>query len=143
MLALQTRAMQYSGMAYYQGMASQIGNGLAASIRANPGGRSSYTQSGAYNPNGTIVAPTNTCSGAVTCTPANLALADIYWARSSARNLLPGGDVYLTNDGNYANVVLVWEGARTDDGFSLPCAGLGIDVASAVNPQCLSLRVKI
>lgn len=143
MLALQARALQYSGLAYYQGIASQIGSGVAASIRANPEGRGSYTQNASYAPTAAIPAPADSCRGAVSCTPQKLALADIYWARSSARNLLPGGDVYMTNDGTYANIVLIWEAAQTEDGVKLTCDGLSVNVAAAQNPQCLALRVRI
>lgn len=145
MVALQGSAMKYSQTAYFRGIASQIGNGLAASIRANPKGVSDYKNTASYNP--APVIPSLGCTASDTCTPTEVANSDIAWARRSANMQLPGGDVWIDNgkdsDGvTFVDIVLVWQDPQTKDGINLPCPAT-VNVSAAENPQCLPMRVRL
>lgn len=144
MQLLQAKALQYSNSAFYQGIGMQIANGLASSIRANPDGAGLYTRSGDYNPSATISAPSKNCY-AETCSASELATYDIYWARQAMRGQLPAGDIFINkvSGENYINVIMVWEGALTDDIGNLPCDGLVATSGAAQNPQCLLMRVRV
>lgn len=148
MVLLQSRALQYSHAAFYQGLGMQIANGLASSARANPDGltASNYSRTGAYSANATVAAPGGACYGntGTNCTPAEMAAADIEWARWSARQLLPGGDIFITNGtAGFLDVVMVWDGAQTKDGVTLPCGDVDPSVTVSGTAQCLLLRVAI
>lgn len=144
MLALQSRTLQYSTMAYYRGIAAQIGNGLAASIRANADGVSSYSHT--YVPNDPLAEAS--CLDK-TCTAAQMADADIAWARTNARAQLPAGDLNVTHgsdkDGNYVDVVLIWIDPKTQNAIDDVCGSLrGKVIPSAdTQTQCLAVRVRL
>ena len=146
MVMLQSKALQYSSAAFYQGHGMQVANGLAASARANPAGVLFYkspTIPAIYVPGAAITAPGNDCTSG-TCTPEQVATADIYWARRSVRQLLPDGDVFTRVDSDFMEVTLVWIGTA-NDGVNLPCAGFSgvVNVEGTANVQCLQLRVRI
>jgi type IV pilus assembly protein PilV len=139
MLALQASSMQYSSMAYYRGIASQVGNGLAASIRANPDGLSSYNYT--YSAGAAVSTPG--CQNSYTCGTAQIAASDIAWARQSARAQLPEGDLQVKSGSDFVDVILVWQEPASKGTVDLgSCAGTGISGITA-NTQCLSMRVKI
>jgi type IV pilus modification protein PilV len=143
MVMLQGKALQYSSAAFYQGHGMQVANGLAASARANPQGVSSYTHTGVFPDPVPLTPPANDCSSSA-CNPAQMAAADIFWARRSVGQLLPNGDVFTRVDGDFMEVTLVWIGG-TNDGINLPCGGFSgvVNVGGTANVQCLQLRVRI
>lgn len=144
MVALQGTAFKYSQTAYFRGIASQIGNGLAASVRANPKGINNYTFTDNYTPTPSISAPG--CTALDTCSFTQMAQSDITWARRSANAQLPGGDVWVNNgndaSGGYVDIILIWQDPRTKDGISLPCPAV-VNVTAGENPQCLFMRVRL
>lgn len=141
MLALQASSMQHSSMAYYHGIASQIGNGLAASIRANPDGLAHYNH--AYSPAGTI--GNGLCRDTLACNTAQIAASDIAWARQSARLQLPNGDIQVARGQDFVNVTLVWQepsSTTTDSITSTACAEAGIAGADR-QTRCLIMQVRL
>lgn len=144
MLALQVRAVQFSTMAYYQAIATQVASGLAASVRANPDGASDYNSFDL-----TSTPPiAETCASGDTCSAAQIAASDVIWARRAARALLPQGDVVVNvgvADGNL-DIVLVWDDTNVQGQIAMPCPvirGVNFSGSGRSNPQCLDLRVKI
>lgn len=142
MLVLQVRAVQFSTMAYYQAIATQVASGLAASVRANPEGASDYKSVDL-----TSAPPVaETCSAGDTCSAAQIAASDVIWARRAARALLPLGDVVVGVDGSNLDIVLVWDDANAEGQIAMPCpviTGANFSGNGRVNAQCLDLRVKI
>ena len=139
MLALQASSMQYSSMAYYRGIASQVGNGLAASIRANPDGRTNYNYT--YSAGAAVGTPG--CQNTLCSSASQIAASDIAWARQSARAQLPEGDLQVTSGSDFVDVILVWQEPASKGTTNLgSCAGTGVSGVTA-NTQCLSMRVKL
>lgn len=150
MLMLQYKSLQFSSISYYRGISSQVISGLAASIRANSATLAAYDNVGGtytYNPNGgvdSILAPTTNCVGVTTCTPTQVALEDIYWARRAVRAQLPGGDLYVKYDSTEQsfNVIVLWQDPENNSLTRMPCTGTGIAGLTA-ETTCLSMKVRI
>lgn len=147
MLMLQYKSLQYSSISYYRGISSQIVSGLAAGMRANFDAMTSYDNVGGgyiYSPSSNITEPSPSCKGNTTCSPAQIAQADVYWARRAARAQLPGGDLYVKYDTTkqYYDVMVLWQDPENNTLTQLPCSGLGI---AGLTPStvCLSMRVSL
>ncbi|MGL4667428.1 MAG: type IV pilus modification protein PilV [Saezia sp.] len=144
MLVLQVRAVQFSTMAYYQAIATQVASGLAASVRANPEGASNYKSIDLAS----TPAVAETCPNGITCTASQIAASDVIWARRAARALLPQGDVVVNvnvSDGDL-DIVLVWDDNNAQGQIAMPCpviSGVNFSGNGRSNAQCLDLRVKI
>ncbi len=157
MAGLHAVSIQQGKMAQFRGTAMQLGADFADRMRANRGAfdftlpiaASPYVYMVPYTSNPAAVA-VPACATAGACTAAERAAIDLAEWRNIARNALPGGNLYVTQDAgtNILNVWVLWidpeakntagGGASMTSAQHCP-AGVGGDIP----PQCLALRVVI
>jgi type IV pilus assembly protein PilV len=157
MAGLHAVSIQQGKMAQFRGTAMQLGADFADRMRANRGAfgfvapfpASPYVYMVPYTSNPPPVA-VPACAVATACTAAERAAVDLAEWRNIARNALPGGNLYVTQEAgtNIMNVWVLWIDPDAKDtaggGGSMSSAqhcpaGVGGDIP----PQCLALRVVI
>jgi type IV pilus assembly protein PilV len=119
--ALQMRAVQTSGDAYYRTQAISIAQDLAERTHANPSQVAYYIN--ALNwPATKQESPPEDCIASA-CTPAALAAGDVLSVRFAAQTLLPEGRIAMgTCMGSVLNCIYVsWDGVEPTAGTTGQC----------------------
>lgn len=144
--ALQTRAVQTSGDAYFRTQAISIAQDLAERVHANPTQVAYYTNANSWPTTKQTAIP----SGCVTaaCTAAEMAAADVLSVRFAAQTLLPEGLVSMgTCQGSVLNCIYVaWDGTLPTAGATGQCVtAAGVYLAPPGNRPmlpCVMLEVQ-
>jgi type IV pilus assembly protein PilV len=157
----QVTALRQAKQSQNRAVAVLLAGDLAERMRANHavGGTPApyayqvdyVTQAGPTSQAPTV--PTPACDTAAdNCSAAQMAAADLYGWRLAARDLLPGGAVYLLPDPNTGDALDVWvawnepavlskdEVSRTSGSMECPS---GLSAAATPTVRCLFLRVQL
>lgn len=152
-------SLQYSKMAQYQTIGTQLAASYGDSVRANVPGFSAgnYDMTTAYTgATASITVPA--CTTATKCTSAELAAIDRAEWTNSLRRHLPAGSAYVTRDvGNNvlaADVWVMWAdpslGFGTSDmsvattgGNQCPAAAIAGLASTVAAPRCMYFRISL
>lgn len=157
---LTAASLQYSKLAQFQTIASQLAAEYGDRMRGNVAGfrANNYDQPTAYSgASGVVAVPS--CATPTNCNPAELAAIDIAEWTNELRSRLPGGGAYVMQDATNtlaADIWVMWaepnlQFSSSDDtlstsatgGSQCPAAALaGLTGAVAV-PRCMYLRVSL
>ena len=158
---LTAASLQYSKMAQFQTIGSQLAAEYGERMRGNVAGfqGNNYNQLTAYSgASGSVVIPV--CTTPTKCTPAELAAIDIAEWTNALRRRLPGGGAYVSQDASNtlaADIWVMWvepnlQYGTTSDTLSVSAtggsqcpaaAGLASLPASVATPRCIYFRVSL
>jgi len=154
----QATALRQAKQSQHRAVALLLAGDLAERMRANHamgGTPAAYAYQVDYTTQAgpAPTAPAPACTAATdNCSAAQMAAADLYGWRLAARDLLPGGAVYLLPDANTGGAVDLWvawnesavlsqdEVSRTSGSMECPS---GLSAAGTPTVRCLFLRVQL
>jgi type IV pilus assembly protein PilV len=145
---LQARAMQSTGESYYRAQAMAVAQDLASRMQVNAAQLGTYTTAANWAGTGPT-APNSTNCLTASCTPAQIAMADITDIRYEAGALLTQGQVNVESCLTATNLTCIyvsWGGTQPTSGASGQCvngSGQYVKGSDGLAPNCIMLEASI
>ncbi len=151
---LAAASVQYSKMAQYQTIGTQLAGDYGDRMRGNVDGfaAAAYDKKDVYSASATLVT-VPTCAVSTACTPAEIASIDRAEWINSLKQRLPGGDAYIERDTVNlltANMWIMWtepsvsygtdNSLSTSNDADCPTAAV---TGLATRPRCMFFRVTL
>lgn len=145
---LQARAMRSTGESYYRAQAMAVAQDLASRMQVNSAQLGAYTTAANW-PSTLQPTPNSTTCLTASCTPAQIATADITDIRYEAGALLTQGLVNVESCLTATNLTCIyvsWGGTQPTTGASGQCvnaSGQYVTGSDGLAPNCIMLEASI